>query len=61
MILRPYQEQALTEIRAHYARGEKRVLLRAATGSGKTVVFSQILYGVTQKKKALSWSYAAVV
>ncbi len=47
--LRPYQQQALDEIRAHYASGIKRVLLHASVGSGKTVVFSEVLKGVIAK------------
>lgn len=34
MTLRPYQEQALNEIRKHYAAGRKRILLHLATGGG---------------------------
>ena len=49
LTLRPYQEDALQEIRAHYARKEKKVLLHMATGGGKTVIFSRVLKGVSEK------------
>jgi len=52
--LRDYQQKALDEIRSHYAKGEKRVLLHLATGGGKTIVFSEVLKGVISKgKKAI--------
>jgi superfamily II DNA or RNA helicase len=47
--LRPYQEKALEEIRAHYAAGTKKVLLHLPTGSGKTLCFSYILKSVHEK------------
>jgi len=54
MSLRPYQSDALKEIRAHYARGTKKVLLHMSTGSGKTVIFCEVLKGAHEKgKKAL--------
>jgi superfamily II DNA or RNA helicase len=34
-ILRPYQQDALDQIRAHYAAGRRKVLLHLATGGGK--------------------------
>lgn len=40
--LRDYQEDNLNEIRHSYAKGNKRVLYQAATGSGKTVVASMV-------------------
>lgn len=49
--LRPYQTQALNEIRSNYARGTKKVLLHLATGAGKTVIFCQVLKGAHQKGK----------
>jgi superfamily II DNA or RNA helicase len=41
--LRPYQRQALTAIAAAEARGIRRQLVVLPTGSGKTVVFSQLV------------------
>jgi DNA repair protein RadD len=49
MKLRPYQEQALNEIRAHYANGRKKVLLKLPTGSGKTLIFCTVLKSVHAK------------
>ena len=43
MQLRPYQEQAIQEIRQRFAAGQKKVLLHLATGGGKTVIFSRML------------------
>lgn len=40
--LRPYQEEAKTEIRALFSNGVKRVILCKPTGSGKTVTFASI-------------------
>ena len=48
MTLRPYQNQALTEIRGQF-RYSKKVLLHLATGGGKTVIFCQVLKGVLDK------------
>lgn len=43
MKLRHYQEKAIEEIRRHYAKGTKRVLLHLATGGGKTLTFCTII------------------
>lgn len=50
-MLRDYQIKAIEEIRQHIRRGEKKILLHAPTGSGKTVIFSEILKGVSARKK----------
>ena len=49
MKLRPYQDQALNEIRAHYALGRKKVLLKLPTGAGKTLIFCKVLKSVHAK------------
>lgn len=49
-MLRPYQQKALDEILEALGRG-KRPLLYLDTGSGKTVVFSEILKRCYAKKK----------
>ena len=49
MSLRDYQQKGVNEIRSHFARGTKKVLLYLATGGGKTVVFSHVLKGVNAK------------
>jgi DNA repair protein RadD len=41
--LRPYQHQLISEIRQHWGAGEPVVMAVAPTGSGKTVVFSEVL------------------
>lgn len=42
MELRPYQEAARQAVESEWASGHKRTLLVQATGTGKTIVFSQI-------------------
>jgi superfamily II DNA or RNA helicase len=43
MELRDYQEQAITDLAKSLGRGNKRIILQAATGSGKTVMASSIV------------------
>lgn len=50
-MLRDYQQKAVDEIRSHFSKGIKKVLLHLATGGGKTVVFTHILKGVISKNK----------
>jgi len=42
MKLRPYQVQAIDDVRTAYMDGARSVLLQLPTGAGKTVIFSQI-------------------
>lgn len=49
MSLRPYQTNAVDEIRQIYASGERKVLLKLATGAGKTVIFSHIVRSALDK------------
>ena len=49
MNLRPYQEQAINDIRKFFAKGGKHCILHAPTGAGKTVIFSAITK-MTNKK-----------
>lgn len=42
-MLRPYQENARLQIRDHFLRGKRRVLLVMPTGAGKTVVFCDMV------------------
>ncbi len=51
MILRPYQSAALDQLRALLLRGAKRLALIAPTGSGKTVMFSEIIRSATARGK----------
>src|SRR5439155_14414681 len=39
---RPYQIDALNSIRSEYLKGNNRQLLSMPTGSGKTIIFSQL-------------------
>lgn len=43
MILRPYQLQAVEEIRQHFRQGSKRPLLTMCTGAGKTATADYII------------------
>jgi DNA repair protein RadD len=47
--LRPYQQSDITRIRTSYANGARRVLYQAPTGSGKTVLFSEIVRGAAAR------------
>src|SRR5271167_4179778 len=51
MILRPYQDNALAQIRAARAAGHRRILLCMPTGSGKTVVATRIIRGLVERGK----------
>lgn len=42
MILRDYQQKAVNNIRKSFAKGLDRILLCSPTGSGKTIIFSEI-------------------
>lgn len=49
--LRDYQQDCVSKVRASFAAGNRRTLLVAPTGSGKTVIFSYIASGIFQKNK----------
>lgn len=49
MRLRPYQDDAVDDLRQAFAAGHRRLLLQAATGAGKTVIAAQIVKGATDK------------
>jgi len=49
MNLRPYQIKAIEDIRHHFSRGKKRVLLVAPTGSGKTLIASSIMQKANER------------
>jgi superfamily II DNA or RNA helicase len=49
--LRPYQEKAISNIRDFFASGGLHVILQAATGAGKTVIFGNIAKKASQKNK----------
>jgi DNA repair protein RadD len=47
--LRDYQSNLLVAVREAYRQGHRRILIQAATGSGKTVVASEIIRGCDEK------------
>lgn len=49
MILRPYQEKIIADVRAAIRDGHKRILIQSPTGSGKTVMFSNMLVNSVAK------------
>ncbi len=48
-LLREYQKQAINNIRNHFVKGKKKILLVAPTGSGKTVIASSMLEQIIEK------------
>lgn len=50
-VLRPYQEQAVSNVIAAIKRGVRRIIIRAGTGAGKTVIASRIIHGSQAKGK----------
>jgi hypothetical protein len=53
LTLRPYQLQALADLRAEISRGVRRILLLAPTGSGKTVISSSIVAGAQERGRSV--------
>ena len=49
MELRNYQEQAITDLSHSLGKGNKQVILQAATGSGKTVMASALVQRAVEK------------
>ena len=49
MNLRPYQQQAITDLRLAFRNGARAPLLVGATGMGKTVIFSAITAGAVER------------
>lgn len=53
--LRPYQVQVVHDLREAMAAGAKRVILHAATGSGKTECAAEIIRGAMAKHKRVAF------
>lgn len=53
MQLRPYQEQVLERARGLLRSGKKRIIIQAATGSGKTIVAAAIVSAALDKGKKI--------
>lgn len=53
IVLRPYQQDVVNEVRKSFAEGYKCPLLVAATGAGKTVMFSYIAKNAADKNNAI--------
>lgn len=51
IVLRPYQNQAVEDLRNSIRRGNKRVILQAGTGSGKTVIAAEIIKSAVRKER----------
>src|SRR5262249_30119751 len=49
MILRPYQEKGISDIRALSRQGRRKVCYAAPTGSGKTILFVHLAHRITEK------------
>jgi superfamily II DNA or RNA helicase len=52
-VLRDYQSKAIEELRALIRRGQRRLLLVAPTGSGKTTVAAAMIEGAVQRGKRI--------
>lgn len=51
--LRPYQQQAIDQLRAAIRAGKKRLILCAPTGAGKTVIFSYMAHSAYQRGRSV--------
>lgn len=49
--LRPYQQHAIDLLRESMRKGNRRIILCAPTGAGKTVIFSSMVQGAINKAK----------
>lgn len=52
MQLRPYQQQAIADLRAAFRAGARSPLLVAPTGAGKTVIIAAVLQGVASRGRS---------
>lgn len=51
--LRPYQQQVIQELYIHIRSGIKRILIVAPTGSGKTLISSQVAFHAASRGKRI--------
>lgn len=54
-VLRPLQQSAIEAARASFKRGNKRVVLQAPTGFGKTVLAANMIFGALAKGKRIAF------
>jgi superfamily II DNA or RNA helicase len=54
VILRPYQLQAVHDLRRAYASGARRVCYQLPTGAGKTVVFAHLVRGAMARGNSVA-------
>lgn len=47
--LRPYQLEAIDQLRGHFAKNRRKIVLCLPTGAGKTVVFSSLVKATLEK------------
>ena len=59
-VLRPHQVRALDMLRASLGRGNRRVVLQAPTGFGKTVIAAKIIEGAQAKGNRVIFTAPAV-
>ena len=52
MQLRPYQQQAIADLRAAFRAGARSPLLVAPTGAGKTVIIAAVLQGIAARGRS---------
>ncbi len=58
--MRPYQQQALDDIRASVRGGVKRLVVQAATGAGKTKLAAAIVEGALSKNGRVAFCVPAI-
>lgn len=58
--LRPLQENAITSLRQSFGKGNKRVMVKSPTGSGKTVIAAHIIRMAREKGKRVIFCVNAI-
>jgi DNA repair protein RadD len=58
--LRPIQERAIVSLKQSMAAGNKRIVVKAPTGSGKTVIAAHIIQGALNKGKRVIFCVNAI-